>query len=480
MTESLIGRISGTPWIILAPALQSIAEIAQRETPDPQNLEAWKGLLAPQNRDRQAVAFRPAVELPGARRARLRDGIAIIPVTGPIFRRANLLTDFSGATALSDIALDLQLAREDPRVRGILLEVDSPGGHADGIAEVAATIRAMRGEKPMAAYVDGMAGSAAYWLASAADRLVLAPTAVVGSLGAVAIFPPDKPGQAKPLEIVSSQTPNKRASPHTDAGRAQLQALIDSLAQVFLEQAADNRGLSVDALLAATDGGGLVLGAAAVAGGLADAVGAFESLLAQLAAGDRGSASGARPALPSPVTSTAIGATMADTIQGAAAPDAPKPAPEAAARPMPPALPTNSSEPEPAPPRQAAADPIAAERARVGAILGAQKPAFAALAKLAVDQGWSPDVFAQAQVAAEASAQAAVAGLTAFRASLPDPVQTAPAGAPVAQTPEEKAQAEWDGDAGLQAEFGGNFAAFAAYRKAEADGRIRRLTRKAG
>jgi ClpP class serine protease len=468
MTESLIGRIIGTPWVIHAPALQTIAEIAAREMPDPANLEAWKALLAPPNRE--AVAFRASADLPGARRAQLRDGVAIIPIAGPIFRRANLMTNFSGATALSDIAQDLQLAADDARVKAILLEVDSPGGHADGIAEVAQAIRAMRGRKPIAAYVDGMAGSAAYWLASAAETMVVAPTGVVGSLGAVAIFPPDKPGQPKALEIVSSQTPGKRANPHTDAGRAQLQALIDSLAGVFLADAAENRGISVDALLEATGGGGLVMGANAVSAGLADRVGGFEELLAQLAAGDRGGASGGatRPSRPPPAyqpTVNAEGPIMTETAPApATVADQAPPAPQAAAAP-----------PSPV------ADPVAAERARVSAILAGAKPPFAALAQVAVAQGWTADVFTQAQAAAEGAVTAGIAASAAagFKASLPAAVPTAPADAPAPQTAEEKLQARWDGDAALRAEFGGKFSAFAAYEKAHAEGRLRAPRRAA-
>jgi len=466
VTESLIGRIAGSPWVIQAAALQTIAELAERQIPDPANLEAWKGLLAPQNR--QAVAFRSGPELPGARRAQIRDGVAIISVTGPIFRRANLLTNFSGATALSDIAHDFALARDDSRVRAIAMEFDTPGGHADGIAEVAAVIRTARGSKPIAAFVDGMAGSAGYWLASAADQIVVSPTAVVGSLGAVAIFPAERPGQPKALEIVSSQTPAKRANPHTDAGRAQLQTLIDRLADVFLADAAAGRGLSVEALLEATGGGGLVMGADAVAAGLADRVGGFEDMLARLAAGERagpmpGVASGlgrAAPPVSQPMPKR-IGANMTTNPETTTTPAAEAQAslPEASIQ---------ASAPPAPPPAATPADPVAGERARVSAILAAQKPGFGAMAQLAVNAGWTPETFAEAQDAAQPAVTAAVAaaGAGAFRASLPAPVQTgaAPA-APEVLTGDDKLKADFEASADLQAEFRGNFGAYAAWMK---------------
>jgi capsid assembly protease len=466
MTESLLGRIVGTPWAIQAPALQTIAEIAAREVPDPAALEQWKGFLAP-HRQQQTVAFRPAAELPGARRAALRDGVAVVPVTGPIFRRANLLTQLSGATSLDDIAMDLGAAREDPRVKAILLEVDSPGGHADGIAEVARAIRASAGTKPVVAYVDGLAGSAAYWLAAAASRVVVAPTAVVGSLGAVAIFPPDKAG-ARPMEIVSSQTPGKRASPYTDAGRAQLQALIDRLADVFLADLAGFRGLSVQDLLDATQGGGMLMGADAVQAGLADRVDTFEATLAGLASGDPG------PAWTRPRRAEAVAHPLTEEIGMADEQIGPEAA-SAAAGPAP------QPEPQPAPPALAElapgatpADARAEERARCAAVMAAARPGFETMAQLAVAEGWSAETFARAQAAAEPAVKAAAAA--AFRDSLPAPVAAAE---PAPQSAEDRARASWEADADLRAEFGGQFASYVAFTKAEAAGRVKRIGQRA-
>lgn len=327
---ALIGRMVGLPWAMMEPTLHTLAELAQRQEPDPQQLAGWKALMQPREGERRMVAFRPAAELPGARSALLRDGVAVLPLAGPIFRYANLFTQMSGATSLGDFALDLQLAREDSRVRAILLEVNSPGGQADGIAEAAAAIRAAAADKPVVAFVDGVAGSAAYWLASAASQLVLSPTATVGCLGVVAMFSAPQPGPGRPLEIVSSQTPNKRPDPHTDAGRAKYQTVIDRTADVFLSAVADYRGMTVEKLLQATDGGGLVVGDDAVAGGLADRIGGFEETLAQLAQGTLP----ARPrvrAAPTPQTLKA-GGLMADQNQP------PAPTPETPADVAPPAV----------------------------------------------------------------------------------------------------------------------------------------------
>jgi len=169
----------GTAWAIDPEAMQTIIGIAQRVNDSPEAVSAKLG--------------RP---LDNARRVTERDGTAIIPVTGPIFRRANLFTEISGATSVEVLAQDLATAAADPSIERIVLDIDSPGGQASGIAEMAAQIRAST--KPVTAYVDGAAASAAYWLAAAADQVVASPTALLGSIGVVASYQPEKDGPVAP------------------------------------------------------------------------------------------------------------------------------------------------------------------------------------------------------------------------------------------------------------------------------------------
>ena len=170
MTSRIIARLTGTPWLIQSEALETMLQLASRDLPDQATIDAWKNEAS-----RRALATRPGDPLGNSPSARVRDGVAIIPVAGPIFRQANLFTEFSGATALSDVAANLAAARADSRVRGILLEIDSPGGDVTGLSEAADMIAQLAGEKPVIAYVEGSAHSAAYWLASAASAIVLAP-----------------------------------------------------------------------------------------------------------------------------------------------------------------------------------------------------------------------------------------------------------------------------------------------------------------
>lgn len=254
------------PWAITEDYLRTIVNVAARTEVFP-----------------DAIAFREG-EPVGNRDVSMRDGgIAVIPVTGPIFRRANLFMRFSGGTSTELLALDIGAALRDPGVQAIVLEVDSPGGEANGTAEVAEMIYRARAEKPVYAFVGDLGASGAYWLASAATRVITSPTGLLGSIGVRTAFLDDREALEKrglrEIEIVSSQSPNKAADPTTDRGRAEIQRVIDDLADVFVGAVARNRGVERSAVIERFGRGGLLVGQLAVDAGLADEVATFEEML---------------------------------------------------------------------------------------------------------------------------------------------------------------------------------------------------------
>ena len=82
-------------------------------------------------------------------RLSVRDGVGILRVEGPLFKRANILTEFCGATSYEVLRRDLQSALDNPDIKSILLAVDSPGGEANGCDELATAIYQARGVKPV-------------------------------------------------------------------------------------------------------------------------------------------------------------------------------------------------------------------------------------------------------------------------------------------------------------------------------------------
>lgn len=252
-------------------------------------------------------------KLDNTRSVTVRDGVATIPVTGPIFRYANLFTRMSGGSSTGDMMTDLTEAIASPNVNAILLSIDSPGGEATGIHELGDAIFQARTKKPVWAYVEGFGASAAYWIASSAERIVINPTAAVGSIGVVMAVPDRSGKPASEIEFVSSQSPNKRPDPATEAGRAQYQALVDDMAEVFVGTVARNRGVSEDVVLKSFGAGGLKVGRHAVSSKMADKMGDFESTLSALAKeGRRAARNSARMTFD--VRESIVAALKGDTV----------------------------------------------------------------------------------------------------------------------------------------------------------------------
>lgn len=286
MTAAL-RALSAEPWAIRPDYLQFMAGLAAldrdgRAARRSAEGEDWFRL------DLQAAAGPTAQRLEGARYSLLtRDGVAIVPIVGPIFPRANLMTEMSGTgTSAAMLARDLQIARDSVEVGAIMLMVDSPGGSPTGINALADQIYAMRGTKQVLAHVSGSAASAAYWLASAAGELVVEKTSIVGSIGVVAAISkqvePDANGELA-IEIVSSNAPNKRPDPQTDDGQAEIRSLLDSIETQFIADVARGRKTTAAKVKSDFGGGGSKVGAAAVAVGMADRVQTYERSYSQLA-----------------------------------------------------------------------------------------------------------------------------------------------------------------------------------------------------
>ncbi|MBK7350750.1 MAG: S49 family peptidase [Gemmatimonadetes bacterium] len=286
MTDRLphlvLDALATAHWAISEDALRTMFAVAYRKAGDLEAIAAQLG--------------RP---LDHAYAVEVRDGVARLPIRGPMFRYANLFSLVSGATSYELIARDLTVAMQDPAVRAVVLDLDSPGGEVNGCAELAELIASYRGRKPLVAYVSGTGASAAYWLASACEEVVCADTAILGSLGVrMALLDTrarDRAAGVEEIEIVSSQTPRKRDDdPTTDTGRVAVQATVDALAAVFIAAVARYRGVPEASVLADYGQGGVFVGEAAVLAGLADRLGTYETLHAALAADAQRSS--ARPA----------------------------------------------------------------------------------------------------------------------------------------------------------------------------------------
>ena len=115
------------------------------------------------------------------------DGIGVIPVVGVIGKGLSPLEKMMGAADVNDIGDAIDAMAANPEVEKVALQVSSPGGTVTGVEELANKVRNLG--KPTMAYTDSEMASAAYWIASAADRVISSPSATVGSIGVYLAIP---------------------------------------------------------------------------------------------------------------------------------------------------------------------------------------------------------------------------------------------------------------------------------------------------
>jgi signal peptide peptidase SppA len=202
----------------------------------------------------------------------LDGGIAVIPISGALSKADRW---WSLGSSYKAIGNQIRQALEDASVRHILLDVDSPGGDAAGVQELASIIAAADLAKPVYAWADGQCCSAAYWLASAARTLAVNPATEVGSIGVVGIhLEITKAAESAGYTFTVIRSGKEKAFGNSyerlspDA-LASIQARFDGLYALFIQGVAANRGL--DAAQAGNWAEGRVfLAADALAAGLVD------------------------------------------------------------------------------------------------------------------------------------------------------------------------------------------------------------------
>jgi signal peptide peptidase SppA len=267
----ILTSLKDSYWHMLPGALENILNIVYRDN-EAQKIEA---LLA-----RDGEPFNNVY------RTIVRDGVAIIPISGPIFPKANLFTEISGATSLELLAKSFAAAMEDPSINAIIFDIDSPGGSVFGLSEFADLVRSSKGVKPIKSFVSAQMASAAYFIGSAADEIITAPEGIIGAIGTILNVKDTSEKDAKlgvtELRFTSKVSPKKNLPLTSAQGKEQIQSMVDSLGQVFVEAVAKNRNVSVETVLQNYGQGDVFVGQQAVDAGMADRLGTLENLITEL------------------------------------------------------------------------------------------------------------------------------------------------------------------------------------------------------
>jgi len=213
------------------------------------------------------------------------DGVAVIPIEGILVNKWGL-HPYSGLTGYDGIMVKLLEANEDPDVEAIVLEIDSCGGEVAGCQDLADMIFAVSqrggGDKPVWAILSEVAYSAAYWLASACDRIILPETGGVGSIGVLVMHVDwqdalDEAGIKVSLIHAGSHKVDGNPYEHLPKDvRDSLQEEVEDIRLMFAGAVAQNRGLKLEDVLATEarcyPGGSRNGRRTALDAGLADAV----------------------------------------------------------------------------------------------------------------------------------------------------------------------------------------------------------------
>jgi signal peptide peptidase SppA len=247
--------------------------------------------------DRIQQAARIALADDGTRRAAAGRGttparsnsqggrIAVLSLQGVIEPHQSLMGWLLGGTGADQFGDLFDDAVNDSAVRAILLRIDSPGGTAAGVPELADRIVAARGRKPIKAVVDPLAASAAYWVASAADEIICTPSGETGSVGALSIHF-DRSEQLKKQGVNATiiRSPTGKAEftglePLTKDALAHEQDVISRLHTQFVQTLAKNRGIPSGTVYTTFGKGRTVDAPAALAAGMIDRIAPFQSVV---------------------------------------------------------------------------------------------------------------------------------------------------------------------------------------------------------
>jgi len=208
--------------------------------------------------------------------------VANIPVTGFIAFESDFL---QGTNSIRDIILSLEQADNDPEIKAIMLDINSPGGYPVASYELQSAVSAVR--KPVVSIIREVGASGAYWAAASSDYIIASELSTVGSIGVnggylefsgllddfnvtyVRVVSGEQKDVGAPFRAVTAKE------------AADMQAMIDEMLFLFLNDVAQKRNLS-DAQIAFAKTGAVVLGREGVVQGFVDEIGGSKELDAYL------------------------------------------------------------------------------------------------------------------------------------------------------------------------------------------------------
>ena len=266
---SMFSTVYGQVWAIKPEILDYMAH--NTNTYDAEAIPGYKGRVASKFAD-------------------VKGNVAIIPIRGIITPKASIWSALFGGAPLNVLGAQFDAAVSDKSIGAIVLDMDSPGGSVFGVHEFAEKIYNARGDKPIVATINSMAASAAYWIAAAADEIVMTRSGEVGSIGVYAVHADEsellkKEGIA--VTVLKAGKFKAQGLPHeplSDDAKAEIQGRIDDYYSLMVTDIAQGRGVTT-ATIKSSFGQGQIVGAIqAKEMGMVDRIATFEEVITRLTA----------------------------------------------------------------------------------------------------------------------------------------------------------------------------------------------------
>lgn len=263
-----------TPWAILPSKLMALEEIVMRHvTGEKLSAEEIQARI-------QETKQRPLEQKVSS--------VAVLPLFGTIFPRADMFSDISGGTSAESFGNQFMALIKDPSVNAIVIDVDSPGGSVYGVAEVAKKIFDARGTKPVVAVANHQMASAAYWIGTAADEIVVTPSGDVGSIGVFATHKDMSESLARAgvkVSLIRAGRYKAEGNPYeplSEEARNSIQDGVNEVYEDFVNAVALHRGVSSELVKNSFGEGRMVSARQAVALGMADRIGTLDETIERM------------------------------------------------------------------------------------------------------------------------------------------------------------------------------------------------------
>lgn len=270
----VLQTVAATPWAIVPEKLDAVVALLQ--------LRANGGHLS-------AEEIRAAMGdgMPAAPRAQIGGGVAVIPIQGVLVPRCGAIEQSSGMTSSAQLGAWIDEAVRNDAVNTIVFDIDSPGGQVGLIAETWAKIMDAREAKRCIAVANTMAASAAYWLASACDEIVVTPSGEVGAIGVLMVYVDESQADAEAGVQVTTISAGKykadgQYGPLSPDALAAIQGRVDEFYGMFVSAVAKGRGVSSAAVRNGFGEGRVCTASQAKAAGMCDRIASMEDVMAKL------------------------------------------------------------------------------------------------------------------------------------------------------------------------------------------------------